>query len=145
MTTLKSSLQQCPFLFFLEKRLFTNFFEMLVRAKKYAQVEEGHDAHLHQFIPPRAVMPGTHALIAIPIEPTPTLLSASSSALTLEKQFSDLKSLLRKGDRGRGHRRSHSPHHRRPSSRMMLSKPPRASEHSTTQEVKLLHFEYRKD
>lgn len=59
---------------------------MLVIVKKYARVEEGYDAYMHQVIPPSTLMSGTPTLIATLVEFTPTLLLASLSALKPEKQ-----------------------------------------------------------
>lgn len=42
MITMKCDLQQCPFLFSLEKRLVIDFSEMLSRVEKYAHIDEAY-------------------------------------------------------------------------------------------------------
>lgn len=51
MTTIKNGLRLCPFPFSLEKRSSIDFFEMLVRAEKYACTKEGYGTHASQIIP----------------------------------------------------------------------------------------------
>ena len=45
MTAMKSGLQKCPFLFSIKKTYPRSWLEILARAKKYANAEEGYDAH----------------------------------------------------------------------------------------------------
>lgn len=45
MTIMKSKLQRCHFLFSLEKRVLTDFSEMLARVEKYVLTKEANEAH----------------------------------------------------------------------------------------------------
>lgn len=71
---------------------------MLIRARKYAQIEKGYDAHMHQVVPPSAMTSGVHVPMAASIELVPTSLSTLSSTSTPKKQPSNQESLPRRGD-----------------------------------------------